>query len=434
MQLRNIIYSIALSILATTPLLAQISDTSYNGVNDPFSSYGLGTIEYDGLQTSAMMGHTGAAHQSTYIMNNANPASLAHIRITTLDFSLRGISSRASTQEENEGSGSFRPSYFYLSFPIGKNAGMTMGLDQKMGTLYRLYSVSQVQVGDSSMTATQKWLGNGSLNYFTLTGGYKWKELSFGVRMDYNFGNRQTENFLLFEDSVEIFGTDYLRTVEYRGLSMDLGLQYAKYLTLDSSSKISAGFVYGPNMNFKAKEESYDKSIFYRNNFQGYNDPDTFARTESGEGKYLAPSKLRVGLGYTIKDKLEAMADFTYLDFRNSYLFNDSLNLGTFQKFSVGLNYTPSAEPSRGLLSHSTFYTGFYFGKDYIQAADNDVQFWGVTGGISIPFSRNVGSVHLGIEYGSRGDIDQNLLRITNTYYTIGISFSDIWFRKRYYD
>ncbi len=433
MRSQNIIFSVLLVLVTFSISRAQIQDTTYNGVNDPFSSYGLGTIDYDGLQTSAMMGHTGVAHQSTYIMNNANPASLADIRITTLDFSLRGVSSQAINSDQVVKSGSFQPSYLYLSFPIGKKAGMTLGIDQKLKTLYRINSLGSVQIGDSLLSAYQSWLGEGSLNYLNASGGYKWKNFNFGVRLDYNFGNQRSENFILFEDSVQLFGSDYLRTIQYNGLNVKLGLQYSQYLGLDSMHKLTFGAVFEPRSKISAKEEYYAKSFFGRTNFI-IEDPDTFATSESARGKYHAPYSLRLGLGYQFSDKLEALVDYNYIDFRKSTLFNDSLNLGVFQKISLGMNYTPSTEPGKSTLSRTTYYAGFYLGEDYVSPNSNPLNFWGITGGLSIPFTRNVSALHLGVEYGSRGDVDQNLVRLNNTVYTLGISFSDIWFRKRYYD
>ncbi len=433
MQLRILTYSLLLLVISSTHSQAQISDTSYNGVNDPLSAYGLGTVIFDGQQSSGMMGHTGAAHQSAMVLNNANPASISKMRVSTLDFSLQGINSRAIGTDQNQKSGAFTPSYFYLTLPVGKKGGMSMGIDQKMSTLYRISSLQQTSVEDSFLMTEQKWLGRGSLSYITLGGAYQWKDFSLGLRVDYNFGNQQTENFILFTDSVQIFGSDYLRNIQYRGLSTRLGLQYSKYINFDSTQKVSAGIAFEPRSNISAKEISVEKSFFGRTNFQ-VGEQDTFYSSNTGRGNYNAPYSIRLGIGYVLRDKLEALMDYSYIDFRKSTLFDDSLSLGTFQKFSAGLNFTPSIEPGKSTFSLTTYYAGFYFGRDYFQAQGHPVRFWGITSGLSIPFSRNLGKLHLGIEYGARGNVDDNLIKINNTIFTFGVSFSDIWFRKRYYD
>ncbi len=430
MQLRIITFSTLLTFLFLHTATAQIADSSYNGVNDPFSYYGIGTVMYDGQQTSAMMGHTGAAHQSVYQVNTSNPASLANIRITTIDFSLQGISSNATTNNQIEKSGSFRPSYFYLTYPVGKNAGMTLGIDQKMSTLYRIRNNYNQPIGDTVTRATQQWVGNGSLNYINVSGAYRWRALNFGLRMDYNFGNQQTENYINYTDSTDILGTDYLGTTEYRGLGVELGAQYTHLLQPDSSKKIVLGMVYGISPQLSTTRESYSTNFFYRNS----NRIDTFAQSDRERGTYNGPSKIKVGIGYTLKNKLEALVDYTQLSFADNYLYGDTLASGNFSKLSAGVSFTPKFESVKNTFSRSTYYMGFYTGKDYIRANDNEVTFWGITGGLSIPFGRRLSQLHLGIEYGSRGSVSSNLLRMQNTVYTIGISFSDLWFQKRYYN
>ncbi len=430
MQLRNITFSSLLFLLFITQSSAQIADTSYNGVNDPFSYYGVGTVMFDGLQSAAMMGHTGTAHQSVYIVNTANPASLANIRLTTADFSLQGLSSTASSKEQTETSGSFRPSYFYLSYPVGKKAGMTLGIDQKLSTLYRIRNSYQQPVGDTSLNATQQWVGNGSMNFINISGAYRWGGLNIGLRLDYNFGNRQTENYLTFTDSFMIYGSDLVSTVEYRGFGTELGLQYAYLLTPDSSKKITIGAVYGLRANLKATKESYATNFFYQNNRR----IDTFEVIDGNSDNYSGPSKLSIGLGYKYKNKLQILADYTSLTFDDAYLLGDSLTIGNFTKFSSGVSYTPNQENGKGAFSKSTYSAGFYTGTDYMRVNDNPVNFWGITGGISLPFGRNLSLLHLGIEYGSRGTVADNRLRLRNTVYSIGISFSDLWFQKRYYN
>ncbi len=434
MQLRNVIYSFLVLSLVMVSLKsqAQIGDTSYNGVNDPLSFYGYGTVQYDGLQNGWMKGRTGVATTNRYSPNTINPASVSYVMLTALDFSIEGVSSTTSNSSMTAVSGGFYPSYFNLSIPVGKKGGLAFGLNQKLRTLYRIQSQEKELVNDTLMNIRRSLKGDGSLNAFKFAGAYQViPNLSLGLTLNYNFGNQTQDQYIQFVDSTYLLGTSYYRNWVVNGFSYQIGANYRMVLSADSNKSLAIGATYTPARFLKVTEDNVDKNFLVNPNTTR---ADTFSSVFGREGKLGMASSFSVGLEYNLNDKLLANIDYLSMDFSNATYMEEDRNLNTYTRISMGAAFTPTRDFTKTPFSRATYSTGFYTGDDYILANGNEVKFWGVTGGLSLPLNRNLGEVRFGVEYNNRGDINQNLVNSRNTIFRFGISFSDIWFKKRYYD
>jgi hypothetical protein len=127
----------------------------------------------------------------------------------------------------------------------------------------------------------------------------------------------------------------------------------------------------------------------------------------------------------------------------NSYLLGSdgSSNLKKYQNIAFGFEYTPhSVDKAKSLLGRSTFRMGVRNTESYLSLSEQNISQNAVSAGISIPIlaSKSTSKVNFGIEYGTGGSLDNNLLQEEFVRVQFGFSltpyFLNPWFVVRKYD
>jgi len=409
---------------------------SSNKENDPYSRYGIGEPLTGTNILIRGMGYAATAYQNSTAVNTDNPASYPSLKLTTYEGGFTGSLRTILTDNKSYGTGSANLAYLRVGLPLGKNAGMAFGLQPQSRVFYHsIDSSSTLRIerpGGDTLIANKnasEYTGEGGLNYAYIGGGGQIRGFSFGVNFGYMFGNiRNTSRFVNL-DSTSITGTDFSRYTRYGGLYWKAGVQY--HDTLSNGLHVRLGATAALSQSLNGDRESYSSSFFYNGNNEY---PDTAYHNVGESGKLVLPSSYSLGAQIG-GGKWSVAADAILTDwssFRN-YEVRDSIRDKTV-RFNVGGEFTPDPLSVYRYLSRVTYRLGFYYGTDYVQLRNTDLNYYGLTLGASFPFKRSSDRIHTAVEIGRRGTEANGLVQANYFKLHLGISLNDKWFVKRRYD
>lgn len=404
------IFTILLSLIAFTGIYAD------NGINSPYSRYGVGILSNQGLGINRQMGGLGYALKSNSYINTLNPASFSAADTLTMLFeagmSLQNVNFKEGNSQINAKNASF--DYLAMEFRVRKNLGMSIGFLPYSTVGYSFSTTSNP--GDNEVS-TDTYSGSGGIYQPYI--GIGWepiKGLSIGASASYIYGEITHNVAIDFANS-----TDRSRTydVSIRSYKLDFGLQYLAKLADKHSVMFGATYSHGHNLNADASITEVTQSS---------------TNTTKVKDGFKLPNTYGVGLMYNYDENWKIGADYTLQQWGTSSFFGRDKGCDR-SKVAVGAEYTPS-RLTNNIFKMISYRGGAYYAQPYTQINGNKgCEEYGVSAGFSIPFiNRNnkysYATLHLSGQYihmnpKSAGMIEENYLRIN-----IGITFSEAWFTK----
>lgn len=457
----------------------------------PYSRYGIGEVNQ--RVNAHIMGAGGAfiALQPDTLMpillNQGNPAALAHIRLATLDVGLQGerhnfITSNATVKKQT-----VNFNYGMIGFPIRNNGGLAFGITPLSSTGYNLQTQSETPgVG----TITYLYEGQGGVNKAFIGYGvlpFRNAELNYrkalkqsagsdhpmtfsksklginklaantsiGVNAHYLFGTLEQSTRILYPANGLYVSTQRQRDIGITGFNAQFGLQTA--YTIDSTSsrdkdgflrkrafthklKFSLGYYLTLNNKLPVK---YDAVIFnyIPTSLGNQVNKDTLLNQEGQTSTMRLPLEQGVGLGFRKGDKLHVLLDASMTDWTNFTLIDTVKEFKPSYRLAVGVHYIHNrmASGSGAYLQRIQFRAGAYHNSGYLEIRNNLISRSAVTAGLGLPvgIGRRSSIINLGMEYGQLGTTNNSLMKETYWRLNIGFSFNafeDRWFRKVRYD
>ena len=387
-----------------------------NGINSPYSRYGVGILSNQGLGISSQMGGLGYALKSNSYINTLNPASFSAADTLTMLFeagmSLQNVNFKEGNKQINAKNASF--DYLAMQFRVRKNLGMSIGF-LPYSTVG--YSFSTTSAPGENEASTDTYSGSGGIYQPYI--GIGWepvKGLSIGASASYIYGDITHSVAIDFANS-----TDRSRTynVSLRSYKFDFGMQYLAKLASKHSVMLGATYSLGHSLNADASITEVTQSSTNTTNVKdGFKLPHTYG----------------VGLMYNYNDNWKFGADYTLQQWSTSSFFGRDKGCDR-SKVAVGAEYTPS-KLTNNIFKMISYRGGAYYAQPYTQINGNKgCEEYGVSAGFSIPFiNRNnkysYATLHLSGQYihmnpKGAGMIEENYLRIN-----VGITFSEAWFTK----
>lgn len=420
--------------------------------NSPYSRYGLGDIQPAQHVLYRGMAGVSVAFADAQTVNFSNAASFGNLRIVTYDIALTVDSRtlRNTNSPEKYNSANFSPAYLALGLPINrkKQLGAAFGIRPISRINYSLTTAKRLSNIDSLETLYE---GTGGLNQIFAGIGKKWKGLSVGAMMGYNFGRKQTGTKLaLINDTVAYYKANYSTTTTFGGAFLNAGLQYEFLLDSafikDKGLKIhvlrfgasgTLGQSLNANQDIKRETFNYDASgTTYK--------VDSVYNAINVNGKIKVPSTYTVGVLFQeslagIVDIWSIGAEFSATRWSDYRFYDQKDAVIDNWQLRVGGQWSPDPTNYRNYLSRVSYRAGFNFGKDYINADGKELKNYGVTIGFGFPVRQprynpnQFTTIHTALEFGKRGSkvnsITENYFRVS-----VGLTLSDIWFIKRKYD
>ncbi len=422
------------SLLAASPAFAQ---NLRNGENAPYTRFGIGELK-NGLNTNLKgMGGISGAYASEYTVNTENPASYASLKLTTYEAGGEGSTRTIHSGNQRYTTGMANVSYLNIGIPVGKNAGIAVGL-KPMSRVY--YSLSDTIITPGFGNGIYRYDGGGSLNYGYLGAAYRIKGFSIGANFGYVFGTiDKVRSLVSYQDTAKVQNTVFVNSNQLGGIYWKGGAMYET--RLNSKLVIRAGGTLTLSQKLNAK---IDELWMSQSNASTAINPsgtsvyvtDTAYGTFGVKDKIILPSTYNFGVQLMGTNKWLVGVDVTatqWSQFRNYGNMTDSLADKTM-KIAVGGEYTPNPASLRNYLQRVTYRLGFYYGQDYIRLRNTDMTYYAVTAGLSLPFKRSADRLHTAVEVGRRGTETNGLLRENFVRFSLGISLNDKWFVKRKYD
>lgn len=409
MRLNRVIFTFILTI---TTVVAAVAD---NGINSPYSRYGMGVLADQNLGVNRQMGGLGYALRSGSYINLLNPASFAAADTLTMlfdaGFSIQNVNFKEGNVQKNAKNGSF--DYLAMQFRACKNVGVSIGFLPYSNVGYS-FATSTSEGGKES---TSNYNGEGGIYQPYI--GVGWspiKNLSVGLMASYIYGDISHTIYNNFaESNITDMQRQYL--VNIRSYKLDFGAQYTT--ELDNKHKITFGATYSIGHDLGADAMKIETI--------------TTSDTTKIDGAFSLPHTFGFGVLYNYNDNWKIGADYTFQDWSKAGFFGHDKGVSR-SKVSVGAEYSPNKMMSRNLLKKMNYRMGAFYAQPYTEVqGQKGCEEYGLSAGFSMPIINRINNrsvLHVSgqlirMEPKGAGLIAETYLRLN-----IGLTFNESWFMK----
>ncbi len=414
---------IGMILLIHSSLLAQTRTTS------PYSIFGLGEINNTFNVKSLSMGGLSYSIFDNNTINFANPASYAAFDTRAFIFDAgmlaNNLSLKTATISEQTSYASLN--YLSLGFSVNRWWKTSMGLvpfsnvGYSYGYVENIANIGNVQFYDE---------GSGGINQIYWGHAIKIdKHLSVGVNLSYYFGAIDKVRAVGFLDSVNYVSTHISNSVSINDFNLSFGLQY--HTNIDDIA-IDLGAVYASKSSLKATEDEFARTFVPQiGNVENFK--DTISHIYNGDGKVIIPKNIGFGITLSEKNKWKIGAEFQkqYWEEYQSFNVNDSLK-NTF-RIGLGMEIIPNYNSVNSYFKRVSYRFGIKYEQTPLSLNDTRINDFGISFGVGLPLRNSRSTVNLGVEYGRRGTVKNNLIQENYFKFMIGITMHQRWFTKPKY-
>jgi len=397
-----------------------------------YSSLGVGEFNNGGLTQNQAMGGQGISFGSPFSVNNVNPALSTKNGAFSFQAAFNYVNMQASTDagsEEIDGGGL---SYVAMSLPlIPRKWTLGLGLNQVSGVDYNLTIRSPVV--NSNLVSLNSIQGRGGLSEVYLSTGFQpVKNLSLGLHGSYLFGSTIRTNELdLFTSELIPIGisTEYYERLTFSDVTFRGGVHYA--LPIGNQKNINFGAIYHVFGDIKGKEFA---KIAELGQAAIPNSPGNVL-SDDLPGSIFLPDKIGYGVSYEKINKFVVGFEFQQQNFQEYRGFNSSSgNLENSMKMSLGGQFVPNPFSIERMLDRVTFRGGVEYERLPFSLNGTQVEDVGINFGASIPV-HTLSLLNLALKVGTRGTIENGLIRENYVKVSFGISINDnSWFYKKVFE
>lgn len=420
-------------------LVLSISFTLVNAQeNSPYSRYGLGDVVPSQNVVTRAMGGASAAYYDPVSVNFINPASYARLKYTTFDIGIdyTGRTLKATNPVRSLSSGYLIPSYIQVGLPLSreKNWGMNFGIRPLTRINYSLKQDERI-AGTDSVTTT--YTGDGGTYQAYIGTGIGSKHFTVGVNAGYSFGNKNyvTERIFM-NDSVLYEKGKWADSTHFGGFFVHAGAQYSTRISKSVTLKLGAFAQFKNNLN---ATRNITRGTFEYSPTVGEIQKDSVYASKGNKGKIVTPGTYGFGVSIEKDFTWSVNAEYSLTNWADYRYYNEKDVVKNTWVLRLGGSFIPNYK-STGYWSQVQYRAGFYIGPDYVTVNKN-LPMYAFTFGASFPvrkygysvYSGQYTSINTAFEIGGRGNKD-NSLRESFYRISIGLSLSDIWFRKVQYN
>lgn len=395
-----------------------------NGINSPYSRFGLGILSDQNLGVNRMMGGLGYALRDSRYINLLNPASISQADTLTMlfeaGFSLQNVNFKENGTKVNAHNAGF--DYIAMEYRIRKGLGMSFGFlpYSNVGYSFGNYSYSNNDTGDNA-SRTDSYNGSGGIYQpFVALGWSPLKNLSVGIMGSYIYGDISHTVSTSFDDT-NIRSRVRYYNIDISSYKIDLGAQYTMPLGKERALLLGAVYSLGHDLGADAdviEQTTQSGSI-------------QTSDTTIVKNSFKLPHTLGVGVVYQFNNRWKAGIDYTYQGWSTSDFFGDNKGMNR-SKISLGAEFIPATFGNIFKTAH--YRAGAYYAEPYTEVNGKaGCKEYGISAGFSIPIVNkynNRSLIHISGQYihmepKASGMISETYLRVN-----IGITFNEGWFSK----
>jgi len=412
------------------------------GSYTPYSIFGVGDLASPGTAYNKSMGGVGIASRSHRFINPMNPAAVtARDSLAFMaDYSLLQDNKIFRQGDMRSASNTFNVADCIISFPIWRSSAVMVGIMPYSDTGYGYgYSLQDKSIVGHTGNVNYLAAGSGSIyQVFAAAGVTFWKRLSLGAEVIYHFGKIEKVFQESFSDA-SYNGAMNGHILQLSATAGKFGIQYEQ--PLGSKSSVTLGATYKTAARLSGNIESYRYST-------GTAASDTLDYRSGIPGNVSLASEKGIGLCFRYEDKFMAEFDYTRSDWRPTGIDKregmtgnqttgtgrSSFQAALSESYRIGFEYVPNRSDIRYYYKKIAYRAGAYWKRDYFYIDQNPVSAYGLTIGATLPVFRMYNGITLGMDFGRRGSIKNNMIRETYFNVSVGFNLFDIWFIKNKYD
>lgn len=421
--------------------------------NSPYSRLGIGDLNDNNFNHLRQMSGLGASYIDGHHMNIVNPASYSFLNATVFDF---GVFAKKTWLKDDVNSNTFwsgNLDYIALAFPLknpineiydGKRSDYKWGMSfALMPHSFVSYDIAVTDSINALNPFTHNYKGSGGTYKVLWGNSLKYKNISFGINLGYLLGNIKYENNVIFDYSDFALNNKFSNFYSIKGFLWNAGLLY--FITLNKKEieknkianvkRLSLGIHGNSNTNFTT---SYNVFNSQTQNLPTGTIVDTITLKSDLSGKGKLPAEFGIGATYYYGEKFAFGMNFNttyWSSYYNQAVDNIRATLSNTFKVSIGGFYRPDYKSFDKFFERVYYRYGFYYNTDPRSINGKQIDAYGVTLGLGMPFvfQRKVSHINLGLNAGVRGQntpISEKFVKIS-----LGVTFNDDeWFLKRKYN
>ena len=399
-------------------------------IASPYSRFGIGDVSDNNNAWNASMGEIGLALRSAYHINTSNPASYTAFDSTSFLFeggamaTLVTLTSNLQSTNRNYAT----VGYLVFGFPITRWWRSSIGLLPYSEVGYNVGNIDEV-AGIGQVNRYYK--GSGGINRFYWGNGFKiFKNLSIGINASYLFGSMNREAKAIFPDSIYFSNIKMNNYVTVSDIYLSYGIQYQ--FKLKNNLRLNTGAVFGTNTHVNAKTDMIAQTFYVGGSGTEF-PKDTIIKEPGYKGTILIPAMAGIGLACESPDKWLVGLDFKWQNWKKFKAFgiNDSL-VNSFQ-INAGAELIPDAGSFNNYLKRVRYRLGFYYNSTYLDLRGEHLNEYAASIGFGFPLRGIKTMMNFGVQLGTRGTTEANLIKESYFKFILGFSIYERWFVKRKY-
>lgn len=426
--------------------------------NSPYSRYGLGDIVPNTNIVNRGMGGISAGYADILTVNFNNPASYSQFKayleersqkpqsgrvVLDAGINIENRALRNPNQPQKFTASDAYFSYVQVGIPLHKAWGLSFGLRPLTRIGYKIARrelLTDPRTGVPIDSAVTEFSGNGGSFLPSIGTGFAIKNFSAGVNVGYLFGKKEhSTRRALFNDTVSYNASNHTTRSSFGDIFFNAGVQY-KITVKKDRTFLRLGVAGNWQQDLNASQDIL-RETFVRNADGSNTQLDSVFQQSDVKGKIIYPASYTAG--FVLENQTEKAAgwllgvDYTQNKWDDFRFFNAADSVRNNGQLRVGGQLRP--QPGRAYFSNVAYRVGFFVGPDYINVRQKLPQY-GLSFGMGLPIinynrlSPNQFSVvNVALEYSRRGNND-NLLKEDLFRISVGLNFSDVWFRKPRYD
>ncbi len=414
---------------------------SFAQETSPYSRFGLGEVSRPAFIAAKGMGGLGAAYRDPLHINMVNPASYSSLALTTFEGGLNFVNKKLKdgTSNNNYSTGDAFLDYLALGFPVAKNAGASFGIVPYSRVNYSFSSARNDSIlGDSRKI----YNGNGRVYQLYGGGGYRLfgadtskHALSLGFNVAYLFGRVERDDFQQFSDRT-FYNSRINATNRISNMVLNIGAQHRIMFNQEYSMVIGAYSLF-PVLSRSKEDITWDRYVVLSG---GIETVDTVYQNNYLREDLKIPGEYGVGATLMKRNKFAVGGEFKYNLWSKTESISDDATLSDSWEVRIGTELRPRY--SQSFVKRSAYRLGGFYNNGHITIGEQRIREYGMTFGFGLPkkmdqeslITKFIWELNFTLEAGSRGTLNNGLIRETFIVAYLGFTLNDKWFVKRKYD
>lgn len=388
--------------------------------NSPYSIVGIGDIEQSYFDRTTGMASTGVALSSNRFVYTANPAANAALdfHYFSIETSLRYKSvnyAGSPVLASNGNSSDLQIKKLVIAVKPKNFWAVSLGILPFSSVNYSMFGAKTVQ-GSNQMVPAY-YTGSGGVNNFFFTNSFQaGKHLSLGLQSSFLFGHLNETETITGAVLDSTLTTNRYITVQ--NVYFKLGAQYKTKVNKNWNASLGATFSNKTNVDALHSVSVTDGNSVLRSDFIYKTTVITLPQIFTG------------GVAATYKDKYTFVADYTYQPWSNLNYKGVGYDLVNSDRFSLGIEYSKKMNFREFSYEKYFLQAGFFVNNSYLRINGTQISQVGGTFGGGFQTARGLG-MQAALEIGTRGTVENGLIRENYTQLTLTFNYRDLWRSKK---